>query len=94
VREAKHAVYLGKNPRDYTNKEKLLQVRLAACEMYAHSCLMLADSADYRPRQYSSIAAKSQVMILAVSVWRVKSASSTAHAAQANACVAQAYTLW
>jgi hypothetical protein len=28
VREAKHAVYLGKNPRDYTNKEKLLQVRL------------------------------------------------------------------
>jgi hypothetical protein len=26
VREAKHAVYLGTNPRDYTNKEKLLQV--------------------------------------------------------------------
>ena len=26
VREAKHAVYLGSNPRDYTNKEKLLQV--------------------------------------------------------------------
>lgn len=28
VREAKHAVYLGTNPRDYTNKEKLLQVPL------------------------------------------------------------------
>lgn len=26
VREAKQAVYLGKSPRDYTNKEKLLQV--------------------------------------------------------------------
>lgn len=26
VREAKQAVYLGTNPRDYTNKEKLLQV--------------------------------------------------------------------
>ena len=26
VREAKHAVYLGSNPRDYTNKDKLLQV--------------------------------------------------------------------
>lgn len=29
VREAKHAVYLGTNPRDYTNKEKLLQVQRA-----------------------------------------------------------------
>lgn len=28
VREAKQAVYLGKNPRDYTNKEKLLQLAL------------------------------------------------------------------
>jgi hypothetical protein len=38
VREAKHAVYLGANPRDYTNKEKLLQVRiLVPCALQAYN---------------------------------------------------------
>jgi hypothetical protein len=34
VREAKYAVCLGSNPRDYTNKEKLLKV--GSCRSLAH----------------------------------------------------------
>jgi glutamate-1-semialdehyde aminotransferase len=53
VREATQAVYLGKNPRDYTNKEKLLKV-MGAWHLSEDWLMIALRTSSYRKTQCGS----------------------------------------
>lgn len=74
VREAKHAVYLGSNPRDYTNKEKLLQVRTKpgsvtiGVEQSVFPLRPAADTACARHRQHAAVIRRHRSQVLTCAV--------------------------